>query len=184
MILAIDVQYVGDQGFISAVSFDDWDAMQPSNEYNTVLGEIADYEPGSFYKRELPCIVALLDEYSLSPDIIVVDGYVTLNEQETPGLGLHLYNAIGGRSQVIGVAKRSFLGVSDNTKIYRGTSNNPLFVTSVGIDLEEAKCNILTMHGKNRIPILLKRVDRMCRDKASDATQALNLTTANADNNK
>ncbi len=168
MILAIDVQYFGDQGFVSAVSFDDWGAEEPDGVYETTLNGIAEYEPGNFYKRELPCILKLLDENSLSPEIIVVDGYVTLNEQEKAGLGMHLYKALEGKSKVIGVAKRAFSGISDQSRVFRGDSKNPLFVTSVGVETEEAKSSIIKMHGNYRFPVLLKLVDRLCREQAKN----------------
>jgi deoxyribonuclease V len=163
MILAIDVQYVESRGFVSAVAFDDWEAIQPDNHYETLLDNIAEYQPGQFYKRELPCILKLLEENNLHPDIIVIDGYVTLNEGK-PGLGMHLYNALDKKTVIIGVAKRSFSGIDENTKLFRGTSNNPLFITSIGMPLGEAKKNISKMQGKNRIPVLLKLVDSLCRN--------------------
>jgi len=36
-------------------------------------------------------------------------------------------------------------------------------ITSVGIELEDAKEAILEMHGKYRFPTLLKEVDSLCR---------------------
>lgn len=173
MILAVDVQYLGDQGFVSAVSFNKWGAREPDDVYETSLNGIEEYEPGSFYKRELPCILKLLDDNSLFPEVIVVDGYVTLNQQGKAGLGMHLYRALEGNSKVIGVAKKSYSGIGDQSKIFRGESKNPLFVTSVGVEIEEAKSNIMEMHGDNRFPVLLKLVDRLCREKANRATEGL-----------
>jgi deoxyribonuclease V len=37
-------------------------------------------------------------------------------------------------------------------------------VTAVGIDLAEAARRLGEMHGPYRIPTLLKRVDRLCRE--------------------
>jgi deoxyribonuclease V len=173
MILAIDVQYAGEQGFVSAVSFDHWGAVEPGGIYETTCDAIAEYEPGNFYKRELPCILQLLEEHRLLPDVIVVDGYVTLDGQEKAGLGMHLYRALEGKSQVVGVAKRVFAGIGNQSEIFRGNSQKPLFVTSVGMDLEAAKRNIMEMHGDYRLPVLLKLVDRLCRDKAIEACQEL-----------
>ena len=167
MILAIDVQYTDTQGFAAAVSFSDWTAAAPSGKYEAVINQISDYEPGQFFKRELPCILSLIQEHSLQPKLIIIDGYVTLGQDEKPGLGMHLYHALDGKSAIIGVAKKSYIGIQDNTKIFRGSSIKPLFVTSVGVELEAAKNCILKMHGKNRFPVLLKLVDRLCRDKAN-----------------
>jgi len=48
-------------------------------------------------------------------------------------------------------------------KIFRGGSRRPLYVNSVGIDLEEAKQKIIAMHGDFRVPTLLKLADRESR---------------------
>lgn len=170
MILAIDVQYKDSHGFVSAISFKDWRATTPDNQYETFVNGIADYEPGQFYKRELPCILKLMEEHSLLPEIIVIDGYVILDDQGSPGLGMHLYNALESKSKIIGVAKRSFSGISERAKIFRGNSKNPLFITSIGVDIEDAKKYILQMHGKNRTPVLLKLVDGLCRESAKNSS--------------
>ncbi len=170
MILAVDVQYVDNRAFVAGVSFDDWNAEQPDMVYESTVDEIAAYVPGQFYKRELPCILALLSEHELSPDVIVVDGYVYLGDHSKPGLGMHLYNALEGKVSVIGVAKSEFYGASDGQEVYRGKSKVPLFVTSIGIDSGTAKGNIIKMSGNGRIPALLKRVDRICREKADSLT--------------
>ena len=168
MILAVDVQYWQNQGYVAAVAFNDWQAAQPDNTYQTSLTGIAEYEPGQFYKRELPCILQLLHEYQLQPELIIVDGYVTLNSQGTAGLGTYLYQSLGQKTNIIGIAKRAFFGISEDTKILRGKSKSPLFVTSIGIELAEAKALILNMHGEHRIPTLLKLVDSLCREKAKE----------------
>ena len=174
MILAVDVQYTNNQAFVSAITFNDWGAKEPINEYETTLNKVEKYVPGQFYKRELPCILKLLNEYNLSPDVIVIDGYVYLDDFKKPGLGMHLYNALEGKSNIIGVAKSEFSGTSEGQKIYRGKSKIPLFVTAVGIDISSAKENILRMSGSNRVPTLLKHVDRLCRQKASKANKSIN----------
>jgi deoxyribonuclease V len=171
MILAVDVHYSNDQAFVAAVSFDTWAASVPANTYEANLKTEAEYVPGQFYKRELPCIFKLLNENALSPEIIVIDGFVFLDKQRKPGLGMHLYTALNGRSRIIGVAKTMFAGIDEDSKLYRGTSERPLFVTAAGMEIEEAKQHIRAMHGDNRIPVLLKSVDRMCRESAIKAMQ-------------
>ncbi|MCA9017967.1 MAG: hypothetical protein KDA77_21770, partial [Planctomycetaceae bacterium] len=80
----------------------------------------------------------------------------------------HLYQQLNEQIPVIGVAKSRFANTPDETRIYRGASQNPLYVTSLGIPLAEAKHKINAMHGEFRIPTLLKRVDQLCR--AEDET--------------
>ena len=105
----------------------------------------------------------LLDEHKLSPDIIVIDGFVQLNAKSKPGLGMHLFNALKGKVPVIGVAKNPFRGISEDSELLRGGSSKPIYITSVGIPLDKAKEHVNSMSGKSRIPMLLKKVDMLCR---------------------
>ena len=52
MKLVTDAHYIGNQAVVAGVLFDNWDAAEPANEYIVNQNNIADYEPGSFYKRE------------------------------------------------------------------------------------------------------------------------------------
>jgi deoxyribonuclease V len=97
------------------------------------------------------------------PTCIVVDGYVYLGREKKPGLGKYLYDALSGETAVIGVAKSHFRGTPRVAEIRRGDSRRPLYVTAVGVSQEEAKWRIKGMCGENRIPLLLKRVDQLCR---------------------
>ena len=162
-ILAFDVHYVKDGCMAAAVLFTDYGAAEPKAEFTRVLSQTVDYIPGAFYRRELPCILALLDQIDKPPDEMVIDGYVTLGKR--PGLGQHLYNSLGGRIPVIGVAKSRFKG-SPAIETYRGGSRLPLYVTAAGMDPKTASKKIKSMHGAYRIPTLLKRVDRLARETA------------------
>ncbi|WP_419659932.1 deoxyinosine 3'endonuclease (Endonuclease V) [Desulfosarcina variabilis str. Montpellier] len=163
MILAVDVYYHNGLATIGGVTFSDWTAEQEDAAYQSTLQVIEDYVPGQFYRRELPCILHLLNAHKLAPDTIVVDGFVYLDGFCLPGLGKHLFDALNGQAAVIGVAKRKLAQTPDAVKIYRGQSKTPLFVTSVGISLASAKAFIVSMHGPYRIPSLLKRVDQISR---------------------
>ncbi|MCE2573743.1 endonuclease V [Motilimonas eburnea] len=163
MKLAIDVQYVDDKAVVAGVLFRDWDC---EHVYETIVKEVspvAPYEPGSFYKRELPCILSLLDDVAESIETIIVDGYVNLGAEQAAGLGMHLYKALGETINVIGVAKKPFKDTPRDCEVFRGKSLNPLYVTAVGISLDEAKLAITKMHGKHRHPTLLKKADQLCR---------------------
>lgn len=79
MILSIDVQYSGNTAFVAGVAFKDWCSESPEKEFVSILHDIAEYEPGNFYKRELPCILRLIEEHNLMQETIVIDGYVFLD---------------------------------------------------------------------------------------------------------
>jgi len=165
MILAIDVDYSDNTALVAGVLFKSWDDIEPYNTYTSIINEVNEYHPGSFYKRELPCILELLEEHNLKPDIIVVDGYVYLDGVSIPGLGKYLYDALDEKTIVIGVAKGPFKDIGSEYALYRGDSKKALYVTSVGISLQCAIKRISSMNGKYRIPDLLKKVDQVCRGR-------------------
>ena len=158
---AFDVHYA-DNGRVSAaaVLFSDYGDPQPVMECTEFLSAAAKYIPGEFYRRELPAILALLKKFDRPPDELIVDGYVMLGDR--PGLGHHLFSALEGKITVIGVAKSKYKG-SAGIEVFRGRSARPLYVTAAGMGQDEAVEKIRRMHGKHRIPTLLKRVDRLAR---------------------
>jgi deoxyribonuclease V len=164
MILAIDVAYHGASAQVAGALFDSWDAINFSKHYKISLDHIMDYESGQFYKRELPCILALLAHIKDTFDVIVIDGYVSLGDEQKAGLGQHLYETLIHKVPVIGVAKNQFKDTPVECEILRGQSMQPLYVTAIGIELELAKQYVKDMHGKYRIPKLLKDIDRLSRD--------------------
>jgi deoxyribonuclease V len=163
MILAVDVQYTHETARVAGVVFEYWKDDTPCLEVVSSMHHVACYEHGKFYKRELPCILHLLDEHNLYPEIIVIDGFVFLDGCEKPGLGKYLYDVRHGCIAVIGVAKSAFHGISPEYEIYRGRSRNPLYVTAVGMNVNKAKALVQGMRGSYRLPTLLKRVDQLCR---------------------
>lgn len=143
--------------------FDRWDAPKALQEVTTVVHGIAPYQPGQFYKRELPCLLALLNETDHPITAVIVDGHTWLQAGK-PGLGHHLWEALDQRIPVIGVAKRSFVDGCAQ-QVLRGRSKNPLWVTAVGCSVSEAVDGVRMMNGPNRIPTLFKRVDAMSRGR-------------------
>ena len=163
-IAAFDVHYLENDGAsAAAVVFHSYDDHAPTAEYHQIHAGTAAYVPGAFYKRELPAILALLDVIHMPLHTLIVDGYVILGLR--PGLGQHLFEALGCRIPVIGVAKKHFKDVSA-LSVCRGVSRKPLYVTAAGMAAEEAAACIQAMHGAHRIPTLLKRVDLLARQKA------------------
>ncbi|RZL09891.1 MAG: endonuclease V, partial [Hymenobacter sp.] len=153
------------QGYAVALAFTSWTDAGPAATYAATISPIAAYEPGAFYKRELPCLLAVLAQVDLGEvSCVVVDGYVTLGAEERPGLGQHLYEALGGRVPVVGVAKTRFAGVAPQVvPVLRGQSQNPLYVTSVGLPVSEAAGVVASMHGDYRFPTLLKLLDDLTK---------------------
>lgn len=161
MIAAFDVYYPDcNTGKAFAIVFKDFTDQFPYRTYTETFYGLHEYISGSFYLRELPCILSLIQSINEDIDTLIIDGYVCLGEK--PGLGFHLWKTLDCRKRVIGVAKSLYKG-SDSIMLYRGKSRNPLYITSAGIDANEAANLIGKMYGKYRIPALLKLVDSLSR---------------------
>ena len=165
MILAIDVHYRETEAKVVGLLFKDWTDDKAAEVVTTFVNEVAEYEPGAFYKRELPCILALLTFIDIKTlDYIVIDGYVYLDNKGKAGLGYHLYEALDKQLPIIGVAKTHFARNERFVKrLLRGVSTKPLYVTSVGVDLALAVTFIKQMAGEFRLPTLLKEVDTLTK---------------------
>ena len=163
MNLAIDVHYQNKEATVAGITFANWQDCDPTATFITQVSNFGEYESGQFYKRELPCMLALLQEVGTLPDCIVIDGYVYLGNEQKPGLGKYLYDALNRESVVIGVAKNRFKDTPKKAELLRGKSKRPLYITTVGIDQTQAKQHISVMCGSFRLPKLLKDVDQLCR---------------------
>ena len=171
MILAVDVHYTEGKAVVAGVLFDLWDSEESDNIFISNVAPVKEYIPGEFYRRELPCILQLLKEHDIKVHTIIIDGYVYLDGDCKPGLGKYLYEALNKKPEsrkvnVVGVAKNAFQGIDEKCKVFRGESRKPLYITSEGVEISEAKKYISEMHGNFRIPTLLKLADRLCRDNS------------------
>ena len=161
MIIAADVYYAAGRAKTAGVLFRSWDDAEPLAIIAAYTDNPQEYEPGNFYKRELPCIRNLLAQVDPdSLDAIIIDGYVYLSGDKKPGLGMYVCQSYDEKIPVAGVAKNAFHG-SDTfaARIYRGGSSRPLFVTCAGMELSAAAGYVLSMHGAFRFPHLLKLLD-------------------------
>ncbi|WP_253977670.1 endonuclease V [Myxococcus dinghuensis] len=163
MLACVDVDYRPDLTVAACVLFRAWDDASEAGHLIERGPAAEAYEPGQFYRRELPHLLRVLATAPEPLEAVVVDGYVWLG-QDKPGLGAHLYEALGRSVPVIGVAKTAFHSSDVAAPVLRGQSQRPLFVTAVGMDLGAAADHIRRMHGDARKPTLLTRVDRLCRD--------------------
>lgn len=163
MILATDVHYAGDEAITAAVLFEDWKGIERLHEWtDSRVGPVEHYAPGEFFRRELPCILPLIQRAyrSLHLKAIIVDGYVDLGGGK-PGLGRYLQGALDAHVEVIGVAKNEFVG-APAAEVLRGKSTKPLFVTTTG-NIDDAARRIASMAGEHRLPEMLRRVDELSR---------------------
>jgi deoxyribonuclease V len=161
--VATDVQYVESGSARAALVGAASPSFAPITVEKTVgVTSVAPYEPGAFYRRELPCLKAVLDGVP-GVELLVIDGYVDLDPSGRPGLGAHAHAEFG--VPVIGVAKTAFATATHAVPVLRGLSGSvrPLFVTAAGLPADEAADLVRAMAGQYRLPDALRRVDALAR---------------------
>jgi deoxyribonuclease V len=163
-IAVVDAAYAADAAGVACVLADNWTTATARTEISRYFAcAPAAYVPGEFYKRELPLLRAVIDDLRRLPAVIVIDGYVWLGADGTPGLGARLFEALQSAIPIIGVAKTQYRGDTWSERICRGKSRKPLYVTAAGVDGATAAQLISGMHGAGRIPTLLRHADRVAR---------------------
>lgn len=166
MNLAIDVHYKDNYAKVVGVAFE-WEDSAVSQLFTTQVEETAVYQAGLFYKRELPCILELLKQIDLSTiNTIIVDGHCFVNNEKKLGLGGYLDKTLQHSIPIIGIAKKSFYNTNKvSFPVFRGGSQKALFISTIGIDVKFAIDKVLNMHGKYRIPTILKTLDRITKNE-------------------
>ena len=167
LILALDTHYEDaiNKAWTGFVLFEAWEATQTINEGRDAHVGLSPYQPGQFYRRELPCVRPVVDRFVADINLVIIDGYVDLGPDK-PGFGRHLYDAYDHQFDVVGVAKNRFKG-NTAAEVLRGTSQKPLYVTST-TDIEIARRGVLAMCGHYRLPDLLRRVDQLARGHTAE----------------
>ena len=167
MILAFDTHYFDNKAKTVCLAFESWTNSEKYEIYTETLEEIEDYISGEFYKRELPCILSLYKKINIgNVEAIIIDGFVFLDDNDRFGLGGHLYKSLNSKIPVIGVAKTNFATIEKNKReLLRGKSINPLYITTIGIDIDKAKELINKMSGQYRIPTTLKKLDTLTKER-------------------
>jgi len=165
MIAILDVHYADEGARAACVLAASWTDSSYTATFVAHIGKVLPYEPGFFYRRELPCLQAVLALLQKPPDIFVIDGYVWLGGDRRRGLGARLHEASDG-IPVVGIAKTKFKGMDQSNlvePVIRGRSARPLYVTAAGLDVKEAALAVSRMHGTHRIPEMARTADRLAR---------------------
>ena len=165
MKLVVAVHFDGVHANVAAAAFDAWDAVEATKTYGSRVDHVEKAGKGELDLRELPCLMQLLREYSLEPELILIEGFVHLDADETPGLGQHLYQALGCKVPIVGVSKKRLPGMSVQVEVVREEETQPLYVTCAGIDIGAAKARLRAMHGRKRVPTLMKLAARLAKYK-------------------
>lgn len=162
MLACVDVGYGATGAIAACVLFESWSDPVARAQVTASIAHVEPYVPGEFFRRELPCLLAVIAKVDVPLAAIVVDGFVWLGAGK-PGLGAHLYEALGERVPIIGVAKTAFRGDDTSRPLMRGRSARPLHLTAIGVPIDQAEAYVGMMHGDHRIPTLLAVVDRLSR---------------------
>ncbi len=161
----LDVAYHDQDAVAAAIVTPGHDTGKIISSYTTVSRKVADYEPGFFYKRELPCLVSVLGKVKEPLGLIFIDAHVWLSRRY-PGLGARLFDSLGRRVPVVGLAKSPFsqkLDAKVVRKVFRGSSTRPLYVSAEGISLNTAASMVLRLHGRYRIPLAMKAAHQLAQ---------------------
>lgn len=164
MKLVVAVHIDGPQATAAAVAFDAWDAAEATKTYVSRIAHVEKAVRGELDLRELPCILQLLREHHLTPELLLIDGFVHLDADDTPGLGQHLHHALGGSVPIVGVSKKRLPGLSAQFEVMREEETPPLLITCSGIDIGAAKVRVRSMHGRKRVPTLMKLAARLAKN--------------------
>lgn len=178
-VAGLDVAYSGDDLAAAVVVLDEQSLEEVDR--SVVLGRTAfPYVPGLFAFREVPALLAALEQLKTTPDVLVCDGYGLAHPRRF-GLACHLGVLTGIPS--IGVAKTAFVGTHSAPGPDRGDSADlvldgdvvgavlrtqqnikPVYV-SVGhrINLTTAIAHTLHLTPRYRLPETTRAADHACR---------------------
>jgi len=165
MVVIIDADYNEEtrKGHVAGIVAKNILSEQEEYVITAFVTEIEDYIPGQFYRRELQSVDSIISQIEKGDiEMIVVDGYADSGTEEH-ALGTYVYEKYN--IPVIGIGKNKYdRCVLENLEVYRGKSKKPLYVTSKGMDNEQAKTLVKKMAGKFRIPYLVKYADNRARN--------------------
>lgn len=145
-----------------------FDASESLEERVVKVRKIASTDPDRPFEPVVALLRAALDAVESDVQVAVVRGYVWLDGTKQPGVGAHLYQALGESVSVMGVAKeRCDEGQPDALEVARGGRSSPLFVTSAGFPPPVVGKLVKAMHGRGRIPWALARAAALSRGSES-----------------
>lgn len=167
MLVAVDVHYKESYAKTVLLLFENWQSEVPLDVIEVTIDQVDNYIPGEFYKRELPCITKALKKIDLKQvTLLIIDGYIYVDNEGGYGLGGRLYATLGEKIPVAGVAKTKFQANEETvTEVFRGESKKPLYVSAIGVDREWVAKQVQGMHGEFRLPYLLKLMDTKTKEE-------------------
>ncbi|MCX5403429.1 endonuclease V [Streptomyces sp. NBC_00335] len=189
LIAGVDVAYDDERDLVAAAAVVLDAATLEVVEEATSVGRVSfPYVPGLLAFRELPTVLAALEALTVTPGLVVCDGYGLAHPRRF-GLACHLGVVTG--LPVIGVAKNPFTFTYEEPGARRGDLSplrapdgevvgralrtqdgiKPVYV-SVGhrVSLDNACAHALALSPRFRIPETTRHADSLCRRALREAT--------------
>ncbi|WP_328301778.1 endonuclease V [Streptomyces sp. NBC_00435] len=189
LIAGVDVAYDDERDLVAAAAVVLDAATLTVVEEATAVGRVSfPYVPGLLAFRELPTVLAALEALSVTPGLVVCDGYGLAHPRRF-GLACHLGVVTG--LPAIGVAKNPFTFTYEEPGARRGDLSplrapdgevvgralrtqdgiKPVYV-SVGhrVSLDNACAHALALSPRFRIPETTRHADSLCRRALREAT--------------
>ncbi|MCY0928234.1 endonuclease V [Streptomyces sp. H27-H1] len=189
LIAGVDVAYDDERDLVAAAAVVLDAATLRVVEEATSVGRVSfPYVPGLLAFRELPTVLAALESLSVTPGLVVCDGYGLAHPRRF-GLACHLGVVTG--LPAIGVAKNPFAFTYEEPGARRGDVSalrapggelvgralrtqdgiKPVYV-SVGhrVSLDNACAHALALSPRFRIPETTRHADSLCRRALREAT--------------
>ncbi|MFE2308055.1 endonuclease V [Streptomyces sp. NPDC059411] len=189
LIAGVDVAYDDERDLVAAAAVVLDGATLEVVEESTSVGRVSfPYVPGLLAFRELPTVLAALDALTVTPGLVVCDGYGLAHPRRF-GLACHLGVVTG--LPAIGVAKNPFTFTYGEPGARRGEFSplraaegdvvgralrtqdgiKPVYV-SVGhrVSLDNACAHALALSPRFRIPETTRHADSLCRRALREAT--------------
>src|SRR5262249_22254650 len=83
----VDVDYRGEGAVAACMLLNDWSDAEAAGEHVARIGRVEAYVPGQFYRRELPCLLAVLGTLAARAGGVVRGGCVLLAAGQAGGRG-------------------------------------------------------------------------------------------------
>lgn len=165
--VAFDVFYEDNSAMVGYVIFENALSAAPYKTGQLLCDNILPYESGAFYKRELPCILKAINAIEEKISLLYIDANVWLGKDKK-GLGKLLHDALNQTIPVIGISKSCYNKDTELIKpVIRPSSTKPLYVSTIGIALDDACDMVSSMVGAYRLPKMIKLADTMSRSTIS-----------------
>jgi deoxyribonuclease V len=183
LVAGLDVHYHGDDDVTAAVVVLDAETLT-AVERVAVHGKAAfPYVPGLFAFRELPTLIEALERLTVTPDLLVCDGYGLAHPR---GFGLACHLGVLTGLPTLGVGKTPFIGTHDAPERERGAwtpilhqgatigravrtqrDTKPVYVSQGHrITLDTATSQTLRLSPRYRLPEPIRHADHLARHPA------------------